>query len=224
MLKAFLILYKRMECPVCNTEINDDHAKMTLLCNHTYHTQCMLGRLGLIQINIVRCNVCEELVFPHGNLRQQEEVWINDTDIIENLLDTQPSFNVEIQELRNYWKTLVKTYQTLNKVRAHHLKLFRTQMRDIKDFIKIKSKEKFKEIIKLQEYKDCTKQIQLYSSKIQNFRKKWGLGRGGELVDLERCLMRRGQDNNDFLYRWKFIHSLHRFKYRIKRNFRICII
>ena len=195
---------------------------MELLCNHTFHTRCVLEicmGVGLLHVN---CMSCQIPMIPADMIDEgggDTDDYDNDTreKAIGDLFNSQPTFVAELKRFKSLWtKTKVDRAALKRTITALHGP-FKTEMKPVADFLKDKYRAKISEIKKCPEFLAVKRSTASYGAKVRAFMRKWGV----QQYDLSRFLRKNGHQTLNLAssYRSSIGYLLH----RLIRKFRIRI-
>ena len=165
-----------MDCAICHTAIEADGINSTLLCNHTYHTRCLIETISFTGLQYARCTVCDAHMAPrdiiHADTPQTEN---NEMETIDNFYKTQPAFVNEINMLKSSWASVEKKHAEMRKFTNKSAKIFQAEVNDVRCFLKDKLKQKLDEIKKATEYANYKRATQSHGGKLRGFIQRWGV-------------------------------------------------
>jgi hypothetical protein len=207
-----------MECILCNAQIQEDQAKTSLLCTHTYHTRCVMNHLVHNGTRVAVCSVCNEPVVPRDIFQYEsdsDEDINTELEVVDTIYKTQPTFVGEIETLKKSSAFVKRTHGRLLKSATESSKTFHAELKDVVSFLKDKHKQKLKEFLKSDDYVEFRKSATKYLGSLRRFTNKWGVNE----YMLGRYLRRNRINSIFILSGWR----LARIKNRIVRKFRIRI-
>lgn len=214
--KEFCSFHAEMECSICHTVTEADGINSTLLCNHTYHTRCLIEHVAFTGIQYARCNVCDAHVIPRDIIQTDTPETENTVmETIDNFYKTQPTFINEINTLKSSWALVEKKHAEMRKSANKSLKLFHAEINDVRCFLRDKVKQKLSEVTKTTEYTGYKRAARSHSGKLRGFVQRWGI----DVYTLSTYLRRKG-------VRSKFLltnNHVRRFDRIFLRKFRIRI-
>ena len=207
--------HAEMECSICHTAIQADGINATLLCNHTYHTRCLIEHVSFAGLQYARCNLCDAHVIPHDIIQPHTpQTENNEMETIDNFYKTQPAFVNEIKMLNSSWASVVKKHSEMRKFTNKSVKIFQAEVNDVRCFLKDKLKQKFDEIKKATEYTNYKKATQSHAAKLRGFIQRWGV----DVYTLSTYLRRKGGKGKFLLtgYRVRRFNRIFLRKFRIR--------
>jgi len=199
-----------MNCNSCNNVLEEAQPKITLLCEHVYHTRCFLVNSARDNIGEFSCNVCDaQIITPEI----YEEANPPTTTVeCDNLAESSEEFRTGINNIVAKYKGLMKTQKQMNakiKTIVQEYKTYvKPQILMLKNYIKSRKKL----IKELDEYKATRKELTSFKSSVTRFCGTHNINE----YDLRR-----------YLRRTKYIlmnrSRFYRLEYMLHRNFRIHI-
>lgn len=205
-----------MECSFCHTAIQADGINATLLCNHTYHTRCLIENVSFTGLQYARCAECDQHVVPHDIIHADTPETENTVmETIDTFYKTQPAFVNEINMLKSSWASVEKKHTEMRRTTNKSLKLFHAEINDVRCFLRDKVKQKLSEVTKTTEYTGYKRAARSHSGKLRAFVQRWGV----DVYTLSTYLRRKG-------VRSKFLltnNHVRRFDRIFLRKFRIRI-
>ena len=205
-----------MDCAICHTAIQADGINATLLCNHTYHTRCLIENISFTGLQYARCAVCDMDVVPHDIIHADTpDTENNEMETIDNFYKTQPAFVNEINMLKSSWASVEKKHAEMRKFTNKSAKIFRAEVNDVRCFLKDKLKQKLNEIKGATEYTNYKRATQSHGAKLRGFIQRWGID-----VYALRTYLRRNRVKAKFLLTG---YHMRRFNRSFLRKFRIRI-
>jgi hypothetical protein len=202
-----------MDCTICN-EIKEDAPKMELLCGHSFHTECWIGRHVGHGLNGIRCGTCNEYIVPDElhvgftNLTQVQES--DKSNIIKYLLESDEEFR----------KTLLDIRKMSSKRSSYVKKLYAKVKDEIKNeemlihvsFLKNRLKEIKSELKESEDYKTLNSVDRSCTAKVNKLHRRWGI------TVYEACRALSNTENKKYLPTIPFRIRLARILGRIRYN------
>lgn len=207
--------HAEMECSICHTAIQADGINATLLCNHTYHTRCLIENVSFTGLPYARCTVCDAHVVPHDIVHADTlQTENNEMDTIDNFYKTQPAFVNEINTLKSSSALVEKKHSEMRKFTNKSVKIFQAEVNDVRCFLKDKLRQKLNEIKKGAEYVDYKRATQSHAAKLRRFIQRWGI----DVYTLSTYLRRNGGKSKFLLtgYRVRRFNRIFLRKFRIR--------
>jgi hypothetical protein len=188
-LKLHSYMPTEMDCSICHTVIEADGINSTLLCNHTYHTRCLIEHVAFTGIQYARCNVCDAHVIPRDIIQTNTPETENTVmETIDTFYKTQPAFVKEIKMLKSSWASVEKKHAEMRKTTNKSIKIFHAEINDVRCFLKDKFRQKLSEFKKATEYTDYKRSARSHSGKLRGFVQRWGV----DVYTLSTYLRRKG--------------------------------
>ena len=205
-----------MDCAICHTAIQADGINATLLCNHTYHTRCLIENVSFTGLLYARCTLCDAHVAPRDIIHADNtDTENNEMETIDHFYKTQPAFVNEINMLKSSWASVEKKHAEMRKFSNKSAKIFQAEVNDVRCFLKDKVKQKLKEIKKATEYTNYKRATQSHGAKLRGFIQRWGVD-----VYTLGTYLRRNRVKAKFLLNG---YRVRRFNRSFLRKFRIRI-
>jgi len=190
-----------MSCSICTQDLLEEQQKITLLCNHGFHTNCFLTRYYNFFLSDIHCHSCNEIVITATGTDEEAERK-SKLDLVKSQL---PIFH-------KLYKDLVKVRNKFHKKEKEIHKEFKIFIKPQVSILKNYRDSKIKIIKQLDEYKNYTKIASKLKRKIKNVATKYNI----DTYDINNYLERNK-------IRFRFSYRYHNIRYRVMRKFRIRI-
>lgn len=187
--------------------------KITLLCEHVFHTRCFLIDSVRDHIDTAHflCNVCNTQIIT-TQMYEEANPPTSTTDC-DNLAESSEEFRMGIKNIVDKYKGLMKTQKLMNTKIKTIVQEYKTYVKPQISMLKNYIKSKKKLIKELDEYKTTQKELRTFKSSVTRFCGTHNI----DEYDLRRYLRRN---------RYIIVNRSSRFyrlEYMISRKFRIRI-
>ena len=164
-------------CGICQHAIEATQPTTQLLCEHRFHTECILRRYAAYYIGDMRCFTCNGLIRPRDMLEEQvdRENEATSNSIIQYMWENEPEFKNEIIKMKTACNDLTKSYTTSSKKQKEMIQKFKQDNNAIIQHMYNSIVNLKKEILAIREVKDCRTKGTVFKRARTQFTAKWGI-------------------------------------------------
>jgi hypothetical protein len=172
-----------MECGICRTVIDVESPATTLLCNHKFHTRCIITEIYRFigpnrPITHSVCSECGAHIIPndiieiiHGEDRDAEI----ENRTIKFMWETEPKFKNQLKAFKDSYVKAKKNKNAMNKASKTIIAEFKEAIAPAKRFIEHAIKVSKEKLHALAEYKNYTSAMSGYTLTKNNIFRIWGV-------------------------------------------------
>jgi len=173
-----------MACNICNIEMTVDTPTITLLCNHKFHTRCLMSEVYRFMrgpnrvLTLCTCVLCNSYIIPNDIVDgiNNEEL---DTDIenrtIKFMWETDPKFRNDIITIKNSIVNHRSNERKMMRASQAVKKAFKEAVAPARRVIEEAKSNALKKLRALTEYKTYTSALATTKRTTNKFRATWGL-------------------------------------------------
>ena len=162
-------------CGLCAEEFAADQAMTTLLCQHEFHTECILREAVRNEILGLRCHVCSERIIPNDMLRDVNDDEDGTNDIVSYFWDNEPAFKADVFKFKTLQKKQTASAKILKEKVAIIKEKLDTEIQPLLAPIEAKVAEAKAAFKALPELKVARRDISARQNHNKSFREKWEL-------------------------------------------------
>jgi len=172
-----------MECSLCTHEMDIETPTTTLLCNHKFHTRCLITQMYRFagpnrSIRHSVCSECGAHIIPNDII---ETIHNQDIDAeIENrtikfMWETEPKFKNHLKTFKDSYVKAKKNKNAMNTASKTIIAEFKEAIAPAKRFIEHAIKVSKEKLHALAEYKNYTSAMSGYTLTKNNIFRNWGV-------------------------------------------------
>jgi len=181
-LNPALYIPTEMECNLCTHPIEQDRPTTTLLCNHIFHTECVILALHRAitidtPITLARCRTCNEHIVPVRIVEQVNNEFTTreaGAQAIQFMWETDPKFKNAIKDLRNNERRKNNIFRIMNTAISSIKKAFNETIAPAKHVIQEAIRASKDKLYALTEYKTYQTANREYKKNTKNFSQIYG--------------------------------------------------
>lgn len=173
-----------MECSICMLDLNTETPTITLLCNHKFHTRCLITDMYRFMrqegrpLTLCMCPLCEAYIVPNeiveGHNIEQREVELENRTT-KFLWETEPAFKNGIISIKDYVKNVTITERKMLRAAQSIKAVFKEAITPARRVIEEAKANALKQLHALVEYKNYTAALGASKKNTNKFRNTWGI-------------------------------------------------
>jgi hypothetical protein len=178
-------------CGICGEGFQADQKTCQLLCDHTFHTECMFREATRDNyIADVRCHTCQQRIITTEIYEDMQALNQGDmtTDTIKDVFESSAEFREDIVKLKEKHKAVYSDWSAFSKAKREVITAHKASVATLIDTLKYKIKATKQTLMNMAEYKQLKRASTNYVAFRTRFREKWGMS-GFSMWRLRRSIM-----------------------------------
>ena len=171
-----------MDCSLCTLPIEEDTPTTTLLCNHVFHTSCVILSLHRFisadrPITLARCHTCHANIVPNRIIEQVHNEYTTHeagAQAIQFMWETDLNFKNALKDLRNNERHNNNTFRIMNVAISAIKKAFKETIAPAKHVIQEAIRVSKEKVYALNEYKAHLLAQRAFKKNTKNFSQIYG--------------------------------------------------
>ena len=173
-----------MACNICNLDMTVDSPTITLLCNHKFHTRCLISEIYRFMrgpnrvVTLCACVICNNYIIPNDIVDGiNNEEFDNDIEnrTIKFMWETEPKFRNDIKNIKNSIINHHSNERKMMRASQSIKKTFKETVAPARRLIEEAKSIALKKLRALTEYKNYTSALGTTKRTTNKFRAIWGV-------------------------------------------------